>query len=618
MGSGNVTVARRGVLNGPADFAILGLIVVAAVSVFGTYTTGELAGLITHLALPKASFGQSISILSKLPHHLADPKQAWPAPARIDLPGPVGFAVAAAMVLTAMAALLVVVMRKAARGRSHRGFASRAQLSASLTEKAVLARGPVVRPSVKGTKFGVTDVGVRLGRAIPAGIPLATSIENSVSIFSAPRQGKSSQIVIPWLHGWRGPALVTSVRRDVLENTATLRAEQGPVLVMAPTGMVDWPDMVQWSPTAGCENFDKALARAKVMVTVGRSGNSSSGESDNKFFGMAATNLLAGWLHAAAIADLSMDAVLRWALNEGLDEPLHILGQHPKAAPGIAELLDNLYKSPADTTRSNLWTTVQTAVAPLLSPAARATFCPELGAGLDIAAFLRAGGTIYLNVAETQAESLAPLISAFVDEFIEEAKHLADSLPGGRLDPPLAIIGDEIANISPLPQIPSLMSYAGGSGIFLVLVFQTMAQVIERWGVQGAAMIWGSATVKIAMGGLSGDELDDLSKLSGEYRETVITYQSGSNGYSSQPTLLDRKTITPEEIRTLSEARREALVIHATTATVKVRMQRHYEGPDAKAFANAVVEARAIIGRQLDQSRAQPAESLADQEERAA
>ena len=598
--STNVTVARRGLFDQPSDYIAFGVLTFAIAIALAVYATGEVAGLISHLRFPSVGLGQIGNIIGALPRHLGDPKQAWPADARTELPGPLGFAAAGVLVLAAVTLFAILVVRQVAKGRSSRGFASRKHLDVALTERAVISRGPVVRPSVTGTKFALEDVGVRAGITIPGSTPVALSCENSVVMLAAPRQGKSSQVIIPWLHGWTGPALVTSVRRDVLESTATLRQALGPVYVLAPTGMVRWPNMLRWSPTSGCENFDKARQRAGVMVTVGTSNKADAGgDADNtKFFAQAAANLLAGWLHAAAISGKSMADVLRWALDERLDEPLHILSEHPQAAEGVSGMLDNLYRAPAETTRSNLWTTVQTAVAPLLSPVARAVFTPSAGEGIDLVEFLRNCGTIYLMVPETQAAELAPLVSAFMDEAIETAKREADEQPGGRLDPPLGVFGDEIANVSPLPQIPSLMSFAGGSGVFVVLVLQNMAQAIGRWGKEGAAMIWGASTVKLVLGGLTGDEIHDLSKLAGSYREALTTYQRGSTGYSVQTTLQDRPTISPEEIRTLSEARREALIIHATTPAVKVRMRRHYEGPYAKEFTQAVTDARAIIAGQ--------------------
>jgi type IV secretory pathway TraG/TraD family ATPase VirD4 len=123
-----------------------------------------------------------------------------------------------------------------------------------------------------------------------------------------------------------------------------------------------------------------------------------------------------------------------------------------------------------------------------------------------------------------------------------------------------------------------------------------MAQARNRWGRDAADMLWGAATVKIILGGLAGEDLREISELAGEYRETLTTWQRGRTDHSLQTTLQDRKTQTPEQIRTLSAARREALIIHATTPAVKVRMTRHYEGPHRDKFAKAVAQARQIAG----------------------
>jgi type IV secretion system protein VirD4 len=590
---GNRTIARPGVLDSPGEYLLVTLLAVLAAVMTATWITGQLAGLLFRQAWPPASITSALSIVMRLPGHLSDPRLAWPAQARAALPGPAGFALAAALTIAVMTTAAVLAARRALAGRSRRGFASARQIRARLSENAVLARADVIRPSLTGQPAAVTDVGVRAGRSHPSGIPLAISAESSVLLFAAPRIGKTSQVVIPWLRDWPGPALVTSVRPDVLENTATLRATRGPVLVMAPTGMLTWPDMAAWSPTDRCASFDLARQRADVMVTVGKHGKDTD-SGNAAYFGMMAVNLLAGWLHAAAISGRGMDDVLAWALDERNDQPVKILRDHPQAAAGTAAMLDAAYRSP-DVTRSNLWTTTQTAIAPLLAPAARATFAPPPAAGLDIGGVLRANGTIYLLASEKQGRVIAPLVTAFIDDLTEKAKQIADAAPGGRLDPPLGLFLDEAANIVPLPDLPALMSYAAGSGIFTLTVLQNRAQAEQRWGREGAAMLWGAATVKIALGGLSGEELRDLSALAGEYREALSSYQRGSTGHTLQTTLQDRKVITPEEIRTLDERDRAALIIHATTPAVRARMPRHYEGPDASQYAAARQQARARI-----------------------
>ncbi|MEV6968621.1 TraM recognition domain-containing protein [Hamadaea sp. NPDC051192] len=585
-----VTTARTGALDGPAEYAIVAGLGLAAMATIGTWLTGQISGLLFRLTWPRASFSDSFAVALRLPVNWRDPRQAWPEAARNDLPGTFGIYVAALLVLALIITMVVVVARRLARSRQLRGFASRQQLEATLSRRAVFARTPRLRPSLTGQPQ-IEDIAVSLGRAVPSRIELAATVDNSVLLLAAPRQGKTSQVIIPWLKDWPGPALVTSVRPDVLHNTLTLRRERGPIAIMDLSGDIG-ACRLRWSPLDGCREFDKARERADIMVTVGKTDHSDS--TNAGFFGLTATNLLAGWLHIAAVTDRTLDDVLRWALNETDDEPVKLLAAANGAHPHVGPMLETIYNSPTET-RSNMWATVLTGLGPLLTKSAHDTFCPAAGECFDIEGFLRSNGTIYLMVSEKQAAQLAPLISAFVDEITIIAKRLADVSDGERLDPPLGLFLDEVANVVPLPSLPALMSYAGGSGIFIIAVLQNLAQARQRWGRERAEMLWGAATVKIALGGLTGDELEDLSRLAGEYRETVTTPQRGPSGTSFNTHVVDRKTISSDAVRTLSEAKREALIIHATTPAVKTRMIRHYEGPDAKAYAGAVEQARHLL-----------------------
>jgi type IV secretion system protein VirD4 len=346
-----------------------------------------------------------------------------------------------------------------------------------------------------------------------------------------------------------------------------------------------WPHPLRWSPTSDCHRFDKARLRADVMVQVGKPETGGADSTNAGFFGATATNLLAAWLHAAALNGRGMTDVLRWALTETDDEPIRLLAAAPAAAPGVADMLDAIYRSPAET-RSNMWTTVLTAVAPLLSETARATFCSDPGDGIDLEQALTSSATLYLLVDENQAGDLAPLVSAFVD----------DTTPTGRLDPPFALILDEVANVAPLPNLPALMSYAAGSGMFPVAVLQSMAQARHRWGRDGADTLWSHSTTKLALGGLSGPEITEFSSLAGEYRETVHSWHhSEQHGTTHQATLGDRKTLTADRVRTLSEQHRHVLVVHATTPAVLTRMERHYESLHAADYAASVTATRQAL-----------------------
>ncbi|GAB3259652.1 type IV secretory system conjugative DNA transfer family protein [Kineosporia babensis] len=587
IGNDRVTVGR-GLLDGPGDYLLAGLLALVASVGVGTWLWGQLAGLLFSARWLDISIGQSITIAADLPGHWSDPRQAWPESAREHLPGLFGMLICAVLVLAGLGVGLRLVLRRSGRSRQVRGFASPGQLEALLSPQAALAKASWLRPGLTGKLIEAADVMVDLGRA--GGRQVATAIDVSVLLLAAARSGKSSQIVIPWLRSWPGPALVTSVRTDVVKATLAIRRERGPVAVMDLSG-TRWPETLRWSPVEGCEEFDVARRRADTMVQVGKSGD-GGGMSDSTnagFFGATATNLLAGWLHTAALTGRTMDDVLTWALDEHLDEPVRLLRDQPKAAMGVAAMMHGIYRAPMET-RSNMWTTAMTSVAPLLSATAREVFSSGAGRSFNIEEFLRREGTIYLVVPKHEAAGLAPLISGFVDEITQTANALGSRTPSGRLDPPLGMFLDEVANISPLPHLPSLMSWSAGSGIFVLAVLQEIAQARAGWGRNGSDMLWGSATVKIALGGLSGDELADFSKLCGHYRETLVTTQRSATGTTTHTSLSDRSVLSAENIRTLSTEDREALIVHTSIPPVLTRMQRHYESPHAHEYAHSVTD----------------------------
>src|SRR5262249_19339051 len=150
------------------------LIVGVAAATFGVWVTGQLAGLLFHATWPSVGVGQGVGIAVRLPHHLSDPRQAWPEAARADLPGPAGFAVTALLVLVGGIALGVLASRLFGARRQIRGYASRRQLRTALSDTAALAAAPRLRPTLH-RKPVVRDVAVDLGRAVGSGLRLWAS-----------------------------------------------------------------------------------------------------------------------------------------------------------------------------------------------------------------------------------------------------------------------------------------------------------------------------------------------------------------------------------------------------------------------------------------------------------
>jgi type IV secretion system protein VirD4 len=558
----------------------------------GVWLTGQLAALLTSWTWIDIGIEETVQVAFALPGSIADPAEAWPADVRSHLPGPVGFAIAALPAFAAVVAAGVGLAKVFTDFGGSKGFATSAELDRALSHRAALRKTKRLRPGLRG-RVDISEVAVDLGRAVGMGAKrLAASIENSILVLAAPRQGKTSQIIIPWLRRWPGPALTTSIRRDVVLATHELRRKVGPVAVLDVSD-TEWPYPLRWSPVAGCEDYDRARRRANVMVTVGGDGADSTNAG---YFRSNAVNLLAAWLHIAALEGRTIDDVIRWALDPRDDEPINLLRANPGTVTGVAGNLFSLYTGDSDS-KGDLFNTVQTAITPLLSAKARRLFSCRPEESIDIEQLLRDRGTMYLLAPAMQTSELAPIINALVDEVTEVALHLADQSTSERLDPPLGEFLDEVGNVVALENLPALMSYSAGSGIFVVAVLQEIAAARKRWGRDGADMLWGASTVKVALAGLAGEESKWFADLAGTWRERVVNEQHGPSGTSRSQAEHERPTITAAEVRTLDADRGEALIVHASTPAVKTRMRRHYQSRDAKEYERSVEETKRLLGR---------------------
>ena len=124
------------------------------------WVTGQLAGLLFRQAWPPVTPAQAFSAALALPHHWADPRLAWPTAARSSLPGAPGFAVAGGFVALLLCGAVAATARWLAARHPRRGLASPARLRETLSHRAVISRGDVIRPSTTNRKITLADVGV--------------------------------------------------------------------------------------------------------------------------------------------------------------------------------------------------------------------------------------------------------------------------------------------------------------------------------------------------------------------------------------------------------------------------------------------------------------------------
>jgi type IV secretory pathway TraG/TraD family ATPase VirD4 len=546
-----------------------------------------LAGLVAHQVIPPGGLVPAVLAFGSP----MDPAAAWPAAEQ--LPGPVLYWSCTLLVVVLAAGLvwwrrdLVADLltgapssRTAAAGSSP-GMARWRDLRPVASRRAVQARAAVLRPaSTTAAASTQPVVGYRVGSLRGRGV--WCTVEDSVLVVGPPRMGKGVHVVIPWVLDAPGAVVATSTRPDSLAVTLAARRRRGPVAVFDPQQLAGLPGGLAWSPVRGCEEPRTALVRARGLAAGAGWGASVT---DAAFWAGQTETTLRCLLHAAALEGRRAGDVYRWSLQPTLArDAVRVLTRHRDAADGWADALDAVVHADPRT-RDSVWLGVRQALASLADPRVLAAVDPEAGEGFDPARFLTEAGTLFLLAPAVTSASSGPLVAAFVEDVTETARRLAAASVGARLDPPVLLALDEIANLTPLPSLPALMAEGGGSGITTVAVLQSLAQARHRWGEHAADVIWDAATVKLVLGGLAHRrDLDDVTRLLGEIDEPTPTISRGRGGERATSTSLRQVPVmSPAVLRTLPFGTAVLLLRHTPPAVVS--LQPWTARPDAAALA---------------------------------
>ncbi|MCX4865644.1 type VI secretion protein [Streptomyces sp. NBC_00825] len=276
-----------------------------------------------------------------------------------------------------------------------------------------------------------------------------------------------------------GPALVVTSDPTVWAETKDARAKLGPVLVYDPGHLCDTPARLHWSPTAGCEKPDTAAARsAALLAPVRPQARIDAATADT------AETLLQCWLHAAAIDGRPFRQVHRWALGGSAHEPVRLLRTHPKAASGLAGLLESALTAHPERREMAQELTVR-AFGALSSVHIREACTPNRADSLALESFAGEGGTLYV-VGEPiedprSGPGAMPLLTALTAHVVEHGRRMAARSTDGRLDPPMTLVLDDIAAVAPLPRLPELLANGRATGLPTLALLRSREQARARW-----------------------------------------------------------------------------------------------------------------------------------------
>ncbi|MFJ2087509.1 type IV secretory system conjugative DNA transfer family protein [Micromonospora chokoriensis] len=462
--------------------------------------------------------------------------------------------------------------------RDRRGLAGHRAWSPYLGKKAARRSAAQTRPHLPNPRRAPMDeVAIPLAKSAVDGRKLYLRHEDSIAVMAPPRSHKTASVLAGFVRSAPGPVVAGSTKGDLLSITYLARKSKGNVHVFDPGDVVGWPTPLKWALTAGCDDPRVAISTAEALASAspddGRTSNAT-------FFRKQARDVLRCLLHAAALDGRDVSSVVEWALR--MDSPSlparEILRSHPRAAPTWATALAEATSGdrgsgPLDSTKK----TLADMLTMFSDPTVLQASCPEPAEAFDIGRFLSSTDTVYMVSGDN--DTLAPLITAFVNEVLRQARGAAERRWPARLDPPLRCVIDEVGNVAPIPRLGSQMSRLGGQGVTLAIGGHGMGQARDRWGEAGAAEVFASATAKIVMSGTSETDLLRLmSDLAGvDEVPTTSTTMAGGEIVSSTAAPQERPVLRPHEIRELAPS--HGLLIYRQAPPVIVEFEPYWESP---------------------------------------
>jgi type IV secretion system protein VirD4 len=542
----------------------------------------------------------AIRALARLPNHLGDPRMAWRAPEdRAALPGPTLYWAATSCVLLAVVGVvwlgLCLWRRSLDRGRIRLGVETRARFAttrdlAPLVVERPVPTGRFVLGRVHG-RFVATEDRHATAPVRSRRVRVRQGDRGSVAVIGPSRSGKTANVIAGVLD-WDGPAVVVSIKRDLIDATRDLRQTKGATQVFDPSGVSGLPphELGRWTPlrAAGSPRGAQKAASA-LAASIPRSG--VDGGAD--YWVKQAEILLTGLLGAAALADdRTMLDVAQWVFTKSIpvkkrpNEIVDILRRAKqrgtvaeREAAGAAMLQLDAVWNLDERVRSSVYATVQTVVQAWLDPAVDLSSTLDRSGqrfvDLDWLTDPERANTLYLVAPLDDQDRLAPVLGGLLGDLKDQAYQR--DVAGVGLERPLLMVIDEAGNM-PLAWLPEVAATCAGIGILLVTIWQSKAQLDAAYGRLSDSVLTNHLTKVVFSGCSDPATLDYVSRLLGdeEVQHRSLSYDLGGGSRRSVSESSHREALTPFHL--LRQVRPgEAVLIHGTLPPAHLIARRWWE-----------------------------------------
>jgi type IV secretory pathway TraG/TraD family ATPase VirD4 len=293
---------------------------------------------------------------------------------------------------------------------------------------------------------------------------------SSLLVVGPTQAGKTSALVVPSLLRWGGPAVVTSVKRDVVAATSRWRATLGDVQVLEPgldAGLT-------WDPLEGVATMRHALRVAHDLTTA------SSARGDTEFWNSLAAKLVAALFVCAVESGRSIFDVAAVVEDR---EFAPWLGREGAGADLVRAFLAHEAK-----TLDGVLTTAETMLLPW-------RFAQPLAGVRSVA---HGSNTLFLCAPRGELRHYEPLFRGALRTVLEEQQRLVEERRQRRF----LLLLDEAATVAPLDDLDQLAATLCGLDVTLVTVVQDFSQLAARWGARAATIVNNHAA-RVVVAGLA-------------------------------------------------------------------------------------------------------------------
>lgn len=567
-------------------------------------------------------------------------RKGWQFPVVLTMPAPWVWCIPVGLVLWVgwVRLLVAPLLRRTRIEDRSRGLARVPAIRNAYGSRQLRATGKFTLPATsKWARWMLptTAFGYTFGQAIEPkdSAPLWLNWEQRLRIIARSGWGKTLRLLVPIIRRLPGPAVISSIEPEIFMSTVLARkyrrrptrfrvlrllpayrkVKAHPVFVVDCTSpatrfAAGWPE-VRWNPIPGCQDIIVASRRAHALVNaVDTDGGQDSGT--DTFFRNSATQVLAAWLHAAALSRRTeISDLVEWLRDSDVATPRRLLenaGQRaePTAVMNLTKHLD----PKAGRTTSGVERYLSFAVASLASGDGRRLCGSVRDPQFSMEKVIAAGGTVYLLAEPERMQTARPLLSLIAQEMFLAAEIVARTQPGKvkRLPQPFIGVLDELrygVRVANLPYVANVLRKFGISYIYAV---QSASQEDALYGQQGANELRAAAATSI-YGGIDPASARDVADRAGQ-TAVVRATRTGEIGHGSeQLQMLDTFTIGDQQRLADGESviigRGLAPFVAYTRATYEQRGLRRRIGQELTTVNRDLTLARAKVVDDADYQR---------------